>query len=316
VSTAAERRGAPGGRLGLVLENERVVATVRPDLGGRIDTLDDRRTGKAWLYHPPRYDGASRALPVGTSFDDHWTGGLDEVFPNDAAGPFAGFDLVDHGELWSQAWDVIERSRHHVRLRLALRTVPVIVEKTVALDPARPEVRLVYRLEHLGEGELPYLFKQHAAVAVEPGDTLLLPDSHVEPVTLDFSTIIGREGRTPWPTARDRDGRVIRVDTVPRRGPSAREFVYASDLAEGWCGVRSARTGTALVFRFDRRQLPFVWLFQSYGGWRDHYVVVVEPASTMPYDLAVARERGTCAVLPAGGTAQIVVSLAIAGPTG
>jgi hypothetical protein len=296
-------RAAPG----LVLENDRIRLTVRPDLGGRIDQLVDRRSGRSWLYHPPGYAGAARDLPLGASFDDNWGGGRDEVFPNDAPGPFQGRELVDHGELWGRAWEVLESAPRRVRMRLACRTVPADVEKTVEVPREGAEARVRYFLVSRGETALPHLFKLHAAVAVDPGDRLLLPQCDIEPVTLEFSTVIGREGRTPWPTARSRSGETIRIDTVPPRQADGQEFVYASGLAEGWCGVGNPRTATALVFRFDRRELPYVWLFQSYGRWRGHHVVVVEPAATMPYDLGAALARGTCAVLPPRGRTEIAV---------
>jgi hypothetical protein len=57
------------------------------------------------------------------------------------------------------------------------------------------------------------------------------------------------------------------------------------------------KSKSALVMRFDTAEFPYVWMFQSFGGWHDHYVVVVEPCTTMPYDLNVACENGTIAYL-------------------
>lgn len=78
----------------LTLENAEIRLTIRPDLGGRIDQLEDLQTRHAWLWHPSHYaPETTRSLAVGASFDDQWTGGWDEVFPNDAAGFF-------RGEIW------------------------------------------------------------------------------------------------------------------------------------------------------------------------------------------------------------------------
>jgi hypothetical protein len=75
----------------VTLENTEIRLTLRPDLGGRIDQLEDLQTGHSWLWHPSHYGpDTTRSLAVGASFDDHWTGGWDEVFPNDAAGEFQG----------------------------------------------------------------------------------------------------------------------------------------------------------------------------------------------------------------------------------
>lgn len=295
----------------ITLENGHLVLTIRPDLGGRIESLVDRRTGRTWLWHPDGYEPAPRTLPVGASFDDTWTGGLDEVFPNDAAGRFHGLDLVDHGELWSQAWEVLEASPRRSAMRRACVTVPVVVEKAIDVDPDRPEARLRYRLDHRGDTPLPFLFKLHAAVRVAAGDRLLLPACTVEPVTLDFSTLVGRAEPTPWPTARDASGETIRLDRVPPREANAQEFLYASGLEDGVCGVEDGRGHGALVLRFDRQAFPYVWLFQTYGRWRGHYVVVLEPATTMPYDLHEAVARGTCAVLAPRSTLALDVAVSL-----
>ncbi|HEX7125221.1 MAG TPA: DUF5107 domain-containing protein [Thermodesulfobacteriota bacterium] len=295
----------------ITLENGHLVLTIRPDLGGRIENLVDRRTGRTWLWHPDVYEPAPRTLPIGASFDDHWTGGLDEVFPNDAAGRFGGRNLVDHGELWSRPWTVLETSPYLVTMRLACRTVPVVVEKAIEVDPDRPEARLHYRLDHRGDAPLPFLFKLHAAVRVAAGDRILLPPCTVEPVTLDFSTIVGRAEPTPWPIAHDAAGEPVRLDLVPPREANAQEFLYASGLGDGFCGVEDGRGNGELLFRFDLAAFPCVWLFQSYGRWRGHYVVVLEPATTMPYDLHEALARGTCAVLEPGATRALDVAVSL-----
>jgi hypothetical protein len=69
--------------------------------------------------------------------------------------------------------------------------------------------------------------------------------------------------------------------------------------------------------RFSREQFPYVWVFQSFGGFGEdhavehagdhvenrstdangHYVMVLEPCTTKPYDLAAAWRAGTTPVL-------------------
>jgi galactose mutarotase-like enzyme len=275
---------------------------IRPDLGGRIDRLQDCRTGRDWLWHPAEYKGESRSLPIGTPFDDHWTGGWDEIFPNDAAGAFRGHQLVDHGELWSQSWDVLEASEFRVKLAYQCQTVPVAVQKTIALDEVQPSARIEYRFENQSEATIPFLFKQHCAIAISEGDEILLPDSLIEPVTLDFSTIIGQAKQTRFPHAFAADGQEITVQHIPRRSANLQEFWYTSNLASGICGIRHSASQSSLVMHFDTADFPYVWVFQSYGAWHDHYVVVMEPATTIPYDLDIACQQGTIAELQPGET--------------
>jgi hypothetical protein len=282
----------------LILENSEMRLTIRPDLGGRIDQLEDRQTGHFWLWHPSDYTpDTTRSLPVGASFDEEWTGGWDEVFPNDAAGAFQGRNLVDHGELWSQWWEILQCLPLSTTLGYQCQTVPVRVEKTIQLDPIRSEAKLIYEFENQSEEEIPFLFKHHAAIAIEAGDEILLPDCWVEPAFLEFSKLIGQPGKTRFPQAIGANGEAIDLRRMPPPSSQLQEFYYSFDLASGYCGIRNQRTQSALRMTFDTADFPFVWMFQSYGGWRDHYVVVVEPCTTMPFDLEEAVRRQTVAIL-------------------
>jgi hypothetical protein len=282
----------------LTLENFEIKLTIRPDLGGRIDQLEDCQTQRFWLWHPPHYTPtATRSLPIGDSFDGQWTGGWDEIFPNDVAGSFQGRNLVDHGELWSQQWDVLQCSPLSVTLGYQCQTVPVRVEKTIQLDPDRPHVTLTYWFQNQSEEQIPFLFKHHAAIAIEAGDEILLPDCWVEPAFPEFSKLIGQAGKTRFPRAIGVDGEAIDLSMIPPASTRLQEFYYSSDLSNGYCGIRHQGTQSCLLMTFDTADFPYVWMFQSYGGWRDYYVVVVEPCTTMPSDLEEAYRRHTIAIL-------------------
>lgn len=282
----------------VTLDNGKMKLTIRPDLGGRIDQLQDCKTGREWLWHPENYDAAAtRSLPVGASFDANWTGGWDEIFPNDVAGEFRGRQLADHGELWSQAWTIEETIDLSLTLQYQCQTMPVLVEKMIELDEDAAEARIIYRLQNQSDDSIPFLLKQHAAIAIAENDEILLPDCLIEPVVLDFSKIIGQERLTQFPKAFDANGKQVDISKIPARSSNLQEFFYSSNLADGWCGIRHEQTQSALKMRFDRADFPYVWVFQSYGGWNGHYVLIMEPSTTIPYDLDAACKNGTAAYL-------------------
>lgn len=282
----------------VTLQNSELKLTIRPDLGGRIDQLEDLQTKRSWIWHPPRYNpDATRSLTIGAAFHDHWTGGWDEVFPNDAAGIFQGRSLVDHGELWSQKWEILEHSPLRLRLGYQCQTVPVRVEKAIRLDANRPVASMVYRFQNQSKDEIPFLFKHHAAIAIEAGDEILLPNCWIEPAFLEFSKIMGQRGKTRFPKARSVSGKEIDLHIVPPPSSQLQEFYYSSGLSRGVCGIRHQRSQSCLLMTFDTTDFPYVWMFQSFGGWRDHYVVVVEPCTTLPADLETAYQNQTTAVL-------------------
>ncbi len=292
----------------LTLQNEQLSLEVLPNPGGRILRLQDRASGKDWLWRPVAPPASVVGeIPYGAPFDDHWFGGWEEMFPNDAATQMEGKAYPDHGEIWSRAWKLESSSDLEVNMSVRCRTVPVEVRKAIRLHTSEPKVEVHYTFRNLSDRLVPYMLKLHPALAIEPGDQVLMPPCRIEPVELGFSSIIGRPGKTNFPYAYTREGSPVRLDRVPPRDVNEQEFVYASDLADGWCGLRSASTGRSLMFRFDRAKLPYVWVFQSFNKWRNHFVMMLEPCSAVPYDLGVAYKNGTCSLLQPNASETVSV---------
>jgi hypothetical protein len=126
-----------------------------------------------------------------------------------------------------------------------------------------------------------------------------LPGGSAEPVDPSFGTMVAGGGGFDWPMAKGRDG-AIDMRRVPVAGSGQREFLYVRNLPEPWCGVDDHGAGASLRMRFDPASLPFVWLFLTYGGWRDCYTAVLEPCSNQPKDLAQAVALGQSARLAPG----------------
>ena len=65
-----------------------------------------------------------------------------------------------------------------------------------------------------------------------------------------------------------------------------------------------------------RPRCRIVWLFLSYGGWRDIYTAVLEPCTNMPKDLADAVRLGQSARLTPGEEFVTTVSVTLSGAAG
>jgi hypothetical protein len=85
------------------------------------------------------------------------------------------------------------------------------------------------------------------------------------------------------------------------------------DLREAWCGVDDLDAGASLRMQFDLRVMPFVWLFLSYGGWRNAYTAVLEPCTNLPKDRAEAMRLGQSAALAPGETFTTSVTVHLKG---
>src|SRR5262245_37293620 len=88
-----------------LLASEQVELAVVPELGARIISLRDRRTGRDWLWHPAGGLKLFRNQP-GDRFETSPLAGIDECFPTVVPCQHQGRALPDHGELWTAAWEV------------------------------------------------------------------------------------------------------------------------------------------------------------------------------------------------------------------
>jgi hypothetical protein len=295
-----------------VLENSKVRLSIIPSLGGRVWELLDRVRGRQWIWHREEVPLAVSAS--GASYDDVWAGGWEELFPNDAPTDFEGRVLPDHGEWWTTPWAVAEASdgvEAVIRLVADTRIRKASCIKEYRLGGDADTIHVSYRIESREPNAFHFLFKQHLAIAITPSCELALPGGRVSAVDPDFGTMLRGSAPFNWPPARTADLDDVDLRQVPPPG-AEREFVYVTELPESWCGVDDVTLGASIRMHFDRRLMPFVWLFLSYGGWRNCYTAVLEPCTNMPKDLPEAVRTGQSARLEAGAVFQTNVAVTLA----
>ncbi len=301
----------------LVVQNDRVRAVIIPSLGGRIWELTDLERNRQWIWH--REDVPLAENGPGASYDDVWAGGWEELFPNDASGDFEGRSLSDHGIWWTTAWNVATSDASPdcvVRLTARIDSPACDCEKEIRLGADSNTLSVSYRITSRETDPFHFLFKQHLPVDVTPECTLALPGGCVTPVDPSFSTLSSGPASFDWPLARSSAGADVDLRQVPARSRAEREFVYVSELPQPWCGVVDAENDASIRMQYDGAQFPFVWLFLTYGGWRDCYTAVLEPCTNMPKDLATAARLGQSAVLLPGHTFATEVSVTMSDAKG
>jgi hypothetical protein len=298
----------------VVLENALLRAVIIPALGGRVWELEDRLRARQWIWHNNKVPLA--ASPIGAVYDDVWAGGWEELFPNDAPVSFEGRTLPDHGEWWTMRWEVDDFSSGpaaSLRLTAQSSVVKAICVKEFRLGNNESTLSIGYRIQSLEPGPFHFLFKQHFPVSLTHDCRLLLPGGRVEAVSPAFGTILAGGEPFDWPIFQ-KDDHAVDMSVIPPRSIRAREFLYVRDLPQPWCGIEDTRLKASIRMEFDARELPFVWLFLSYGGWKDLYTAVLEPCSNLPKDLAEAVRLGQSAKLEPGKDFKTEVSVVLAGP--
>lgn len=311
--TARVSRGLVGEFETVVLENRLLRAVIVPALGGRVWVLEDLLRGRQWIWHRPGV--ALKAWPAGTSYDDVWAGGWEELFPNDAPCSFEGRQLPDHGEWWTLRWSITSESADRgasVTLRAESSILRARCIKEFHLEDDGARLSVTYRIRSDEERAAHFLFKQHLPIAITPGCRLALPGGRVEPVDPCFSTLLPSGAGFDWPSSPD-SGRQVDMQVIPPPSSGLQEFVYVSGLPEAWCRVDDADCGASIRLEFDSGVFPYVWLFLTYGGWKGLYTAVLEPCSNMPKDLTEAVRTGRSAMLLPGQELVTTVSVTLEG---
>ncbi len=303
--------GEVNGLRAIVLENEYLRVTVLPELGGKIWQIAYKPTGSELLWHNPAVAPARQ--PANACYDDVWSGGWDELFPNDEAGEFAGRALPDHGELWTGAFDwEAETGAEFVALRLSYRT-PVtefLVERRLVLRAGERKFRIEYGFTNEGVRATAFLWKLHPAFAVTGQHRIDMPAMTVVREPGFEGTLGAAPMEFAWPTVPLAGGEMD-LRQVPDASSGALHFFYGTGLREGWCAVTNQATGLAAGLWFDVGVLPSCWLFASHGGWQDLNVAVLEPATGYPFQLDKMVEAGRAPWLGAGESLRTLVVFAV-----
>jgi hypothetical protein len=164
----------------------------------------------------------------------------------------------------------------------------------------------------LSEEHLPFhfLFKQHLPIRLTPDCMLQLPGGAVRAVDSTFGTNVTDTVEFTWPHAPSR-GRIVDLRQIPAESSRQQEFLYVRDLPESLCGVDDAPSRASIRMHFESTDLPYVWLFLTYGGWRGYYTAVLEPCTNLPKDLSEAVRLGQSARLEPGQEFTTRVSVTV-----
>jgi hypothetical protein len=261
-----------------VLSNQDVELAVVPELGARIISLKDLRTGREWLWHPSAKRNLFRNR-AGDSFENSPLVGLDECLPTIAPCVWQQRNLPDHGEVWAAAWTVDSDAweRGLLRTSVGLKTSPLDFARTVELN--ENEMRLSYRLENRNAAAEHYLWAMHPLLRLQSGDKLELP----------LSTRALLNGAA-WLDA---------LNSSETTGDC--EKIFACLVSEGRAAINNAVTGDRLEFQWDAAQNNTLGLWLNRGGWHGHHHFALEPANGEPDVLTAAAQRNRCgSVAPHG----------------
>jgi len=281
------------------LESDALRVDVAPGVGGRVVSLVEKSGGHEFLWRNRSL--RLEHLSSGSEYDPNFYGGIDELLPNDLPEEINGVPCPDHGELWTLplSW---ECEREQLKLVGTLPRFGLQYERRMSLRADGPFLDLDYRISNPTAYTRHFLWKLHAALAVEAGDIIDCPARQAQVVDLSYSRF-SSVAPFAWPEIEGKFANVI----PPADGTM--DFFYLFDFpAERGC-MAWRREGLEFAYHFDTRVFPYAWMFASYGGFLGHYTVVLEPCTAMPVSVNDAARKSQCSMLKPGETLETRVSI-------
>jgi hypothetical protein len=250
-------------------------------------------------------------MPGGSEYDPNFYGGIDELLPNDPPETINGVVCPDHGELWTTPLTA-EVNGERLVLRGRLARFGLEYERQMSLRSDAPILDFSYRISNATKEPLEFLWKLHAALAVQAGDIIDCPSRKARVVDPAWSRY---KSTAPfdWPRIEGQDASVI-----PAKDGTM-DFFYLFDLQEGEMSWRrpaarerrapALRGGLKFSYQFDPKVFPYAWLFASYGGFNGHYTIILEPCTAMPMSVNEAAGKKQCSRLEPGQSLETRVSI-------
>jgi galactose mutarotase-like enzyme len=271
------------------LANETVEVAIVPELGAKIISLRNLKTGREWLWHPP---GGLRLFRnrLGDDFSQSPLVGVDECLPTIAPCLWQGRKLPDHGELWRASWRVDDGAwrKGALNTSISLAVSPFDFERTIELPDN--EVCLSYRLRNRSAVEERFLWALHPLLALRPGDRLILPAS--------------------THALLDPDAWGEELDSAIPAGDCTKLFAYP--LSEGFCAIHNRHTGEQLDLQWSPSENNALGLWLTRGGWHGYHHFAMEPSNADGDALTAAAARNHCGVVAPGGSAAWQVRFRLA----
>lgn len=276
------------GFAGFGLRNEQVEVVVIPELGAKVLSLRNLRSGREWMWSPP--EGAVLRRPAqGADFSQSGLSGADECLPTIAPCTWRDVTLPDHGEAWSAVWDVDRLALAHGRIvtRVRLEQTPLWFERI--LDLRDRVVTLEYALRNLEPTPHEFVWAFHPLLWIEDGDRLLLPpDCRWVRTEAAIGCPLGRRGDLwRWPSPAS----TIQLDALDLGQDGAAVKLFSEPLQTGMAAVQNSDTGDELRFEFEPATVNTLGIWINRGGWNGYHHLAVEPGIGAPDPLDVAVEE-------------------------
>ncbi len=313
----------------ITLENRSLRVTVLPDKGSDIVELRLKALDLDVLFQSPTGLRDPRTtLPSDAGMGammDFYEGGWQEILPS--GGPpsgHAGAQWGQHGETTTLPWDVhVEADEQdHVAISLRVRLIryPLSVRKTIHLRDDRSILEIEEVLTNESNEPIDMMWGHHPTVGapfLSDACRFYVPHGTVRtPSPPSFPRQQAAHGRqSRWSHVPSIDGGVLDLSIMPSPDACTAEFLYVTDLQEGWYAMVNEDLHAGFGLCWDVAIFPHLWYWQvahgsfGYPWYGRTYSMALEPWTSWPGDgLAAAVAQGTARQLAPRETIATTVS--------
>lgn len=280
-------------------ENDHIKFEIAPAVGGKILSVYNKGLQKEFLWNNENLQ--LKTHQSGEDYDTNFWGGIDELIPNDIPEKIDSIPYPDHGELWTTPlqYDCFEDK---ISVYGKLKLSGLYYKKTISLKENSPEIILEYIIRNESDAARHFMWKLHAALAIEAGDKLVSSARKAKVVYPELSHYKDLE-EFHWPVIDDCDASVVSPDN------NTLGFFYLYDLPQSEMKFINGKGNHQFTYSYDKSVFPYQWYFASYGGFLNHYTAILEPSTSMPVSVNEAKSIGQCTVLQPGQEINTLVTI-------
>lgn len=310
--TQSNWRGVPA----WTLESDRLRVVTTPDVGAKITSIFDKKTGYEWLIAPA--DRPFQPVAYGAEFIVQDMSGWDEMLPTikpcryPAPGPYLGAPLPDHGEVWALPWDVEAAEDSALTLAVEGRALPYRFTRSLSLaDPAT--LRLGYTLTNTGDGPITALWAAHPQFTATPHTRIRLPEHVTELVNVRLTHDFGAIGlRYRWPQATTQHGAPFALDRVaPPGARNCRKLYTPPEIPVGWAALVEEPGDHWLCMAWSPDEVPYLGIWVDEGAVNSVATAALEITTGFHDSLETAWGKGRSPLLAPGAIQAWTVTVRV-----
>jgi hypothetical protein len=265
----------------LVMESRKLIITIIPQSGGKIQSIYDKLFDKEYLYQSPKNEFKNAVY--GMPYTDGDLSGFDEAFPTIEECyyplyPWHGIHIPDHGELWALSWD-FNISGTEINLNTNGVKFPYSIRKKIKFLMDNT-FRISYQIMNHSNFDYHFMWAPHCLFICDKDTRIILPPS-VESIisTCNVTNKLGDYGAMhKWPVTSIKGQEYDISKIYPKYPGKCEKYFAVGYLREGWCALHGAETKNVIGLSYPIEKVPYLGVWE--GIMNGVYVTALEPCTS------------------------------------